>query len=484
MTTLPSFLFNSHKRYKEDTNRVATWLVETAQKYGHPLKGQPPSSRPSGRLKGKDRKKAREAEKAGGAETIIPPIRYTITVKEFTDLADWIANLKPPVKVPRLILSLIRSAITLRRRCADWFQTKGAKEEDNLNHSYFIDVLERVLGILEPKSVSESTGSVQEGMHTQNMNDGAKSETELDRLTNIYDVLSIDENDDSTITPATATAAQNAASRQTTPRPSRKTIYEIETTDEELFFAFFCFFDDMNQLRKFLLTLWLRYKDRSLDLITVSATTNTAINLVRRVEQDFLAMAPILGSTEELLKKFQAVMSENNPRTRERLDDIIDPVKPDISDWLFMPAQAALHAFCEGIREYGLELKQSALYGQHVDGTMLTSYERSEQDVIVLQEALIEFLFMTKIDSTPVLDEITYGLASMVADKNYPLWMSFAGQIFLDIHNALGEDVGRGLSELQASGTHIASVLKECYDSSKSGTFAPLPASMEPVFDS
>ena len=307
MTTLPSFLFDSHKRYKEDTNRVATWLVETAQKYGHPLKGQPPSSRPSGRLKGKDRKKAREAEKAGGAGTTIPVIRYTITVKEFTDLADWIANLQPSVKVPRLILSLIRSAIALRKRCADWFQKNGDKEEvilDNLNHSHFIGVLERVLQILEPKSVSESTDSAQEGMHTQNMDGGAKSETELDRLTNIYDVLSIDENDDSTATPATATAAQNVASCQTTPPPSRKKIYEMETTDEELIFAFFCFFDDLHELRKFLLTLWLQYKDRSLDLMTVSVTTNTAINLVSRVEQDFLATFRYSGHPTNFCKSF------------------------------------------------------------------------------------------------------------------------------------------------------------------------------------
>ena len=32
---LPDFLFDSHKRYKADTNRVAAWLAETAQKYGH-----------------------------------------------------------------------------------------------------------------------------------------------------------------------------------------------------------------------------------------------------------------------------------------------------------------------------------------------------------------------------------------------------------------------------------------------------------------
>ena len=84
----------------------------------------------------------------------------------------------------------------------------------------------------------------------------------MDKLTNIYDVLSIDENafDDSTATPVTTTTAQNVVSRQTTPPPPRKT-YEMEPTEEEFIFAFFCFLYDLNELRKFLLTLWLQYKD-------------------------------------------------------------------------------------------------------------------------------------------------------------------------------------------------------------------------------
>src|SRR5271167_2118079 len=143
MTTLPSFLFDNYKRYKEDTNRVATWLAETAQKHGHPLKDQIPTPRPPGRLKGKYRKLAREA--ANATKETVAATRCTITAREFTDLADWIANLKPPVKVPRLILSCIRSAVTLRKRCSEWFQKNRAEEElmpDDLSHSHFICVLE------------------------------------------------------------------------------------------------------------------------------------------------------------------------------------------------------------------------------------------------------------------------------------------------------------------------------------------------------
>jgi hypothetical protein len=58
----------------------------------------------------KERKKAREAEKAGGAGRAVPAIRYTITLKEFTDAADWIANLTP-VKVLCSLLALFAAVV-------------------------------------------------------------------------------------------------------------------------------------------------------------------------------------------------------------------------------------------------------------------------------------------------------------------------------------------------------------------------------------
>ena len=464
MATLPSFVFDSYKRYKEDTNRVATWLVETAQKYGHPLKGQPPTSRPSGRLKGKERKKTREAEKSRHGGTTIPPIRCTITVKEFTDLANWIANVKPRVKVPQVIVGLIRSAITLRKRCADWFQGNIANEEvtaDNSKHTHFIGVLERVLNILEPNSSSGSTDSAQP-THTQS---SARTQTELDTLTNIYDVLSIDDYDDCATMPETAAVAENVASRQTTPQPPRRKSYEMETTDDEILLAYFCFFSDLNELRKAIQTLWLRYKDRSLDLMTVSVTTNIAINLVRLAEQDLPSPDSIRSPLDESVQKFIGMISGNNPHNDDKPDDVVKRSRSDLAEWLFEPIQTALRDFCDGIQRDGLTITACGFWDPSLDRTLLTA---SDKDRLLLFESLIEFFPWTQMDGKPVQDELTQGLAGIFSGKPDMFWVGYAAQIFVDIHNTLGDDVGRGLSELQAAGTRIASVLEEFLKSSKS----------------
>ena len=210
--------------------------------------------------------------------------------------------------------------------------------------------------------------------------------------------------------------------------------------------------------------------------MTISVMTNTAINLVSCAEQDLFSTFPILNSPDEFLQKLSVFMSGNDPRKCERLNGIVNDATQVLAEWFFLLTQEVPKAFRDGLREGRVEITQRGLHDPKLT--------RMEEDQIILREALMEFFFMTTIDSRLVVDELTDGLASMFLLKNIPMWVAYAAQIFLDIHNALREDVERGLAELQASGSHIASVLKEYYNLSKSGVFAQLPAPKEPGFNS
>lgn len=431
---------------------------------GHPLKDQIPTPRPPRRLKGKNRKRAREAEKA--TDETIAATRYVLPTSQFIDLADWIANLKPSLPVPGFVLSCTRSAVQLRKCCAEWFQKSNAEElePDNSGHSHFIGVLERVLQILEPNSATESIASGQESKHGHKIDAGAKSRAEIEELINFYDVLSVDEDafDHSAATRTDAPPAQNIGSYQATPSPPRTNIYEIERPAEEFIFALFCFFNDLNELRKFLLSLWLRYKDGSLDLMTASVTTNTAINLVSRIEEDLLATFPTSHSAPDIFQKFFDGMGEKRSRTSESVDTTIHAIS-NPEDWSFLSTQAMLIAFCATIHigNVGIIIESSVSEGIQADQNALL-------------EILTELFFLTRIDDAHVTDELTNGLDSIISAGTFPLWMSFAAQISIDIHNALGECVERGFSELQAFGTHITSVLKGYYDSGTAGIIQEL----------
>lgn len=82
----PEGLDSRYKRYKADSQAVASWLVTTAEKCGYQL---PPSektktSTKSPRLKGKARKMARERENAAPER---PPHPYLLSMDAFIPLA-------------------------------------------------------------------------------------------------------------------------------------------------------------------------------------------------------------------------------------------------------------------------------------------------------------------------------------------------------------------------------------------------------------
>lgn len=125
---LPEFLAGSYKRYKQDTALFTTWLANAAASAGYkphstkrkateqPGPSKPPSTtenpevpRASSRLKGKERKAAKDAadkakkENVNRAELPAPStVKYTITTGELLRQAEAItqSHLKSRVKMP------------------------------------------------------------------------------------------------------------------------------------------------------------------------------------------------------------------------------------------------------------------------------------------------------------------------------------------------------------------------------------------------
>jgi len=218
-------------------------------------------------------------------------------------------------------------------------------------------------------------------------------------LINFYDVLSVDEDafDHHAATHTITPPAQNIGTSQATPSPPRTNIYEIERTAEEFIFALFCFFNDLNELQKFLLSLWLHYKDGSFDLMMVSVTTNTAINLVSRTEEDLLATFSISHSAPDILQKYFDGMGEKHSHTSESVDTTIHALS-NPEDWFFLSTQATLIAFCDMIHigNMGIIIESSAS-DSYPDRT------NCEQDQNTLVEVLMGLFFLTHIDNPPVL---------------------------------------------------------------------------------
>lgn len=117
----PESLQSSYTLYKEYTNALATWLVETASQ----LQGyQSPSFPAAIRNKGQD--------------TDAGPIKYSPTIKELQKLAEIVGS--SGVTIPESVLSMLKRNIELRKTVTSWFIDHGDSVR-NHRHAYFITVL-------------------------------------------------------------------------------------------------------------------------------------------------------------------------------------------------------------------------------------------------------------------------------------------------------------------------------------------------------
>jgi hypothetical protein len=70
---------------------------------------------------------------------------------------------------------------------------------------------------------------------------------------------------------------------------------------EKFDFAAFCSFADINQILDYVRSLWQAYAYDQLDLVAASVTANTAIDMVRRLEEEFMREFPKTKDAEEII---------------------------------------------------------------------------------------------------------------------------------------------------------------------------------------
>jgi len=168
---------DTYKQYKEDTLAFTTWLSQVAKSCGwKPLSkpqtstattDSPAAAEKGPRLKGKERKLAREAAKSAPPKPdAVPPratVKYEITTKELLDQVEIVAQAKKhKARCPEGVQKVLERAIDLRKRCAAWFRETDFRQkyaESNKGHQHFIDVLEKAAWILGETTRRDTTDS-------------------------------------------------------------------------------------------------------------------------------------------------------------------------------------------------------------------------------------------------------------------------------------------------------------------------------------
>lgn len=485
---LPEILAGSYKRYKEDTNVFATWLSTTAKTCGYNSETSPipavqkdAPKTPSSRLKGKARKEAQKAAANGDGPSQdvkladLQVTRYTVKTKDFLDQAKVVAkSVRPRIQMPLNILRVVQRAIHARKRCADWFRKTGAKDETSIEgHDHFINVLENALAILQ----SCCPKSAQAGKQEQKPKNSAVEPEPSHSLSNRFGMLNVEDTNDIVLDLAasdiSATSAAKKSSKATAPHSWD--VYELEIQyGTDLAFLIFCFFEDLHRIQDFIKETWGKQKAGTVGLEAAAVTTNIALDIVRRAEEDIIATAPAMLAKP---RSFQAIaMVIFHADALAKGDDVdkrlssSDTLKiTEFDEFIYLSTARILMKYEQissfKIEQYPLPVPPVRMsYISRPELLVLPEVKRWEEEDVRLTQMLMDmsshdiFQKVFKDRKEPVQDELSTGLHKL-RNGEVSVWIVFAARVCLDIQAILGKEVGKPYETLKTAANAASAVL-------------------------
>ena len=460
---LPSWLYSTYRQYKADTEFVATWLAETAKACGFASSlfdepSTPKVKKGKGKGKGNYKKALRDAERRATnarRHRIIP-------TKDFIPIAEHIASFgDPPVSIPLAFVQRAKRAIKARYRSSAYYNTLESLHEDSGDgHLHFIHVLEGVLAALNSRLPPDT--SLNDIRAEVISSETGTAEPAL-VLAKTFAGLSVDD------TPEEAPPQISTSEDEDHDDSIPKTTYSPEPMKERAAFDFaaYCLFADINQILEYVKNLWKTYDEGEIELVAASVTANTAIDMIRKLEEDFMKEFPKTKDAEEVIQWSYVARCLRNKKNPEMTTG------PNVSGQSFnfnldcyeeaeyhlLPTYLLLEGFSRVAEPGSTPISKPGHWGRYDASSnreSKTSLERFEEDRIVLLEALPDFCFLARIkQNVPAEDELTRGLRSMVDNKRIPLWLIFAAQCYLEAHHALRGNVSKPFKHLRSRGLQI-----------------------------
>lgn len=455
----PEGLNSRYKRYKADSQAVASWLVTTAEKCGYQL---PPSektktSTKSPRLKGKARKMARERENAAPERPSYP---YLLNMDAFIPLALRIANCrKPRILVPATFAYHLQHAIAERKRFQKYYE--NTEEADSIakasdGHGHFISVLQSVRDILR--------SNLEPGVKFEKESNNEDLDIHLDMsgLENMFSHLEVEDTPSESI----GRVAEDAPSA---PEVLRRVEVIADPASDllEEFTVQALFWLDIHRIRTLVRNIWQMYEAGACDLSAAAITTNTAIDFVRGLHEDFER-----SSSADTKLEWKVCLACAMCRDTMEGEDYSET---DLEVPCLMPGWSTILLWAEQFKNDPEEFVPT-VHPHHVGLFPTAELETKVMRDVGLALGLIpEYCILLKKCSTVQAEHgLIHGLREQMQQDRPLFWLAFAVQILVDIRKLLQTDITRAFEDLRRGASSIRHSIKEALDFEKEASGTPL----------
>ncbi|KAJ5551508.1 hypothetical protein N7461_006206 [Penicillium sp. DV-2018c] len=411
---LPEFLQSSYARYKADTNTFATATTEDLQKLAQVV--------------------------ASSSQT-----------------------------VPKSVLTIAKRAIKLRKAVTSWFLGQG-DSANNKRHAHFITVLEQICDNLEWKTNQPSKPDAKQPPPTS---EAESDDPNGDRFLNKFAVLTVEKPRETTET-------------QPPPAESKKIVKvdvveeeEIEAADSylgQLFFKTLCLLQDLNNMRTFISITWTEYRDKKIDLMNAAVVTDSALklaqDLVQEVEADWrTSLTWRMDDVQTIVCNLSVYNRGISAAPSTEIGLPYNKNMADVAEWCYVPTKILLESFADVLQVNHLPVFKKGYFGNYnpkANRERMSVGQKFNEDKIIFLSILPEFCMIDAFKiQIPTEDAITRGLAEFAKSKKVNLWLSFASQIFLDVHHIMRHSTLGAFGDLRMSGLRIQKTVEDYIQLSK-----------------
>ncbi|KAF7719192.1 Uncharacterized protein PECH_008278 [Penicillium ucsense] len=343
--------------------------------------------------------------------------------------------------VPRSILTIAKRAIKLRKTVTSWFLGRGNSAYTD-QHAHFITVLEQICEVLEWKTSKTSKQDAKQPPPP-------KSEKELDDansdsfLMNRFAVLTVEEPQETTETQATPVEPKKIVKVSVVEKDEDE---EADSLLGQLLFKSLCLLQDLSNMRKFISITWAEYRDQKIDLMNAAVVTDSALKLAkdlsREVEADWRAALPKRREVfQNIIYKIAVFNRGISGGPSAEIGLPYNKHMANEAEWCYVPTKILLDSFTDVLEDGYLPVFKKGHFGHYdpqADRERMSLGQKFNEDKIILCSILPDFCMTEPLKiHLPTEDAITQGLAEYARTKRVILWLSFASQIFLDVHHIM-----------------------------------------------
>lgn len=311
-TKLPSSLYNTYRRYKQDEQQLTHWVWQSAKQCGHVFLSSITRSDELSVLQ------------------ILPPLKS-------------IAASSKIVSVPDQIARCLQKIILQRTKCVAWFE-KNTKHDDletqhsNESHLYPLSILRDATSLLQHKLPANI-------YRTKKKSDeeNAASQDPLLDFVNRFNGLTVEEADvleklQSTV--ADKDVLHEATNTSTRDKPKEKPVRDstFNMTEDEMKMLQYCIMEDMQVYEAVVVREWISYLVGAQTITGATLVSEHAIDMLRQQEQDqFMRNVDLSTGLRSNVMIFMRPTGVSSTLERTEAGNIISPIyrmQEIVSDYL------------------------------------------------------------------------------------------------------------------------------------------------------